>query len=520
MARLPTEAPARLQPTPGNALRGSSVLGLVELASLASGFLLQLVVARVLSAPDYGRFAVLSMVELGLLVPLVGGVPQALRHLVSLNPGNLPEAVRWVVRVQLPLSIGVALLLATGATPIGRLMRDPAISASLRLLSFAVLIRCGFLEPSLLLFNGVQRHTTQAVLGVSYHLLRIACVAYAVRLADDLPGAILGLILATMLAATLSVALVWRLRRATPDAADGDFAAQARAWIGLAPAYELFSFLPVASNLWLVKILVSDQRLVGAYAACFMLARASSALSRAAVGGTFAPLAIAFSRVHTASARAIVAGATRAILLLLIPACAFAMTRGEVLVRLLYGSKYDGSESFAGVLFAGACGTVLQTFYGGVLGAAGALRSRLSVATFLGIASVLTSAELVRLAGTNGAAWAWLLTGAGGAMAMYRLVRALVGPFLPWASLLRASVAALSMIAFGSCVRLNVASELLVGALSYGGSLFLLGEWTVDDRRPLLSLFRSFLPSRRRGRGDGTKDEAIRSNDGNPGGKE
>lgn len=457
--------------------RRFGVLGLVETASLSCGLLMQIAVARGLNPADYGRFAALSVIELGLLILVAGGIPQALHHLVSRNLDNLPEALRWVVRVQLPLSTGVALILSTGAPLIGQLVGDRDAETPLRILSLAVFLRCGVLEPCSLLLNGAQCYVSQAVIATTYHLLRLICVVILVALTGDLRGAVAGLAVAAMLAAAPAALFVRSLGKRAADVPDASFGSLVRAWAGLCPGYELLAFLLAASNLWVVKVFVPDPALAGLYAACFMVTRASSALSRAVSGSTIAPLTFAFSRGRTESPRRIIAGSMRAFSLLLTPSAACALVCGEDVVRFLYGPGYAGSGLLVGMLFLGSCGFVVLSFCGGVLGAAGRLRPRLHTVIVLGLVSLPASIALVRFAGLAGAAWALLVTGGAGATMMCWLVRSLVGPFMPWPSVLRASVASLPLVAVGTWGELATFSTLFIGALGYGGMLVLLGEW-------------------------------------------
>ena len=483
----------RLPPTCTRTFRGISLLGLVEGFGLAAGLVMQLLVARALSPADYGRFAVLSVIELVVLILMSSGLPQALRYLVGRNPSNFPEAVRWIVRMQLPLSFGMAATLSLGATVLGRLLGDRTIVSSLSILAIAVSIRCGLLEPSLLLLNGAHRCAAQAFVGATYHVLRVACVAAFLSLTKDLSGTITGLAVAALLTSALAALLVWGLRQQSADVPDIDFAVWVRKWVKLAFGYELLSFLLVASNLWVVKALVSDPTVVGLYAACFMTARASSALSRAAVDGTFAPLTAAFAHGRIESARVLVAGVTRAIVLLLIPTLAFILPRGEAFIRLLYGPKYAGSGTLFGVLFAGACGAAVLSFFGGVLGTAGALRARLHAVITLNFAGIVSSVAFVHLAGPVGAAWALLLTGVAGTAITALLVRSRVGSFLPWSSIVRALAATTPMIAFSFWGKLGIGSALALGLPSYGCILILLQEWTEGERRSLFQRLRAAL---------------------------
>ena len=437
VAQALIDDPGRSLRTCGGPRHGIGASVLVEAAGLVSGLLVQMTAARGLSTTDYGRFAVLSVVELVALVLLGGGIPQALRHLVSRNPDNLLEAVRWLVQVQLPLSVGVALALASGMVPLGHLLSDHDIVPLLPILGFAVLIRCGLLEPSLQLLNGARHYVKQTLVGITYHVLRVASIAWFVGSSNNLPLTLISLAMAASLSAALAVAFVWKLCRRTNDVADADFATRARTWVQLSPGYEVLMFLLISSNLWVVKAQVADPAIVGMYAACFMLARSTTALGRVAIDGTFPTLTTAFSEGRADLMRATVFATTFALAMLLIPAGALTLVCGEAIIRLLFGARYNGSGRLLGLLFIGTASSSIMLFFGGVLGASGVLRGRLLVATAVSLVGVATTVALTRFAGPTGAACSLMLTGTIGASLMALLVRSVVGPFILWPSSVR-----------------------------------------------------------------------------------
>ena len=430
---------------PKHVLHGSYVLGLAEVVGLAAGFLLHVVVARSLDPADYGRFALLIVTEVGLLTVATGGVPHALRRLVGADIGNLDEACRWAMMAQFPLGVGLGLILFLGAGPIGALLGDAGLVVPLRLLALDVAIRCGLMESHLALLNGARCYLEQGCVVAIFFLARLACVTLLVALSGSLAWAVLGIIVASTTATVLSASFIRGLRGRVSCEPGANLAAEVMAWVGLGPGYEALFALVIPANLWLVKAGVPDPTLAGWYAAGLVTAQAMSALGRALVGGTYAPLARAFADQDPAGARRSVSLAAGVMAGLFLPTCAFAAVRGEGVLGLLYGLHYRGSAHLLGILFAGASGLVALSFYGAVLGAAGLLGTRLRLVGCLAPGSILVTLVLIGLAGPAGAAWALLLTGISGAVASAWLVARAVGPCIPWRALFRASLAATVM---------------------------------------------------------------------------
>ncbi|MCA9123934.1 MAG: hypothetical protein H6822_20540 [Planctomycetaceae bacterium] len=463
-----------------------------QFLALASGLLLQVVVARNLMPADYGRFVIANTVLLTLTLGLVSAVPKALARLISVSECPMWYAWRKVLTYQLPVSgtVAVSLIFTSGLT--SSLFSDHLLKLPLSLIALELVLRAGLLEPAWCLLNGAHFHRTQASLMLLHSLLRVVCVSVFL-----LGGASLsGCILACGAASFLSVAIVIPVITITSQnntalAVTGGEAANATEllkWIRWAPLAEILNYFIVASNLWLLKSVVRNSTEIGVYSACFMLAQPVMPLGIAVSRGTFATFAsmMASDRVEDAS------GLLRVVLRCTFIASSIAVSAslvlGSSLVSLLFGSDYAQVGYLQGMLITGTLGITIVWILGDVLNAAGQLHARLTVMIGLAGFAIAIGIALISTLGTFGGASALLLTGALGAIVMCLVVATKIPNCVPVWTVFR-SIASVGISCF-TCAGL-LGTNHFVGIL-FGTSvvvavnllcLLILREWSVRELR-------------------------------------
>jgi len=465
-------------------LRRVGLFGLAQAAALAAGLALQVVVARALGAGDYGRFIVAHSVSLAALGLLMSAVPNALRRLVSVNRGNLQRAWRAVWLVQLPIAIAFAAALAGLAPLLAGAMRDVLLVPALVVVAAELAIKAGVLEPGWHLLNGLGRHALQAGLMTGHSLLRVTCVVCLLGVSVGLVESLAGLLVSATVSAAVVVPIVRRLAKSTPGRPDGGFARELLRWARLAPGVDALNYLLVAANLWVLKAMTVDASLVGAYAACSMLAQAilpfSLVLSRAA----FAPFARAVSEGGTADAARLLCQASRLAILGAGWGAAVSVGCGDAVVSLMYGSGFAAPGTLLALLVSGMAGTAWLWFLCEMLGAAGRLKARLRLMAAVFAASVAATLVLTRAFGPWGCAWTLAIAGWLGALAASVCLGAAAGAFVPWRSLFRAAVASAALVAVARLGQPagpgpTVLAGILGVSVGYLAMLALLQEWNL-----------------------------------------
>ncbi len=378
-----------------------------QAVSLAAGLLLHATAARFLTVADYGRLAVTHSVLLVMLVALNHGIPNALRRAVSLEPALLSAAWRRLLTLHLPLAVGAAVLVAAGAPWAASLFGDPLLTAPLRVIAADVTLRAGVVEPRWLLLNGAGRNRLQAALMATHSLCRCAAVAGVLALGYGLIGAVVGMVLASVLNVLLVVGVL--PIRGTAGAEPAFAVTDLLRWLQLAPAANLINHVAVAGNLWLAKALTSDAGAVGVYAACYMLASTLLPTSAILSATCFRQVAGLVQSEPAAVAKILRTVLGGACLLTFLAIIGISLCGGPLL-RFVFGDAFAGATRLLLLIWLGMTGTALTWFFCEMLAAAQALAVRLRAAIWTGIGSAVATIVMLQLGGLPGAA-AGLLVG-------------------------------------------------------------------------------------------------------------
>jgi O-antigen/teichoic acid export membrane protein len=240
---------------------------------------------------------------------------------------------------------------------------------------------------------------------------------------------------------------------------------------------------------------------VGTYAACYVLTQAILPLSLVLSRGCFAPFAQALSNGRRDQASRLLSQGTRLAVLVSAWGAALAFLYGDAIVRLVYGSRFVVPGALLGLLSLGMFGMAMLWFFCEMLAAAGRLKIRLRLMAGVSVISLAATLLMVRTWGPWGAAWALVIGGSSGILAA-GVLRRLIGAFIPWSTLLRATVAATAII-FGGRLGQSafqgpaVPLGMLAASLGYLALLVMLHEWRFAKPqfagRPLRSPPRSAL---------------------------
>ncbi len=466
--------------------------------SLCAGLGLQVLVARRLTTDDFGRFAIAGTVVLALTLGLVSAIPKALARVVSIDRSLLPIAWRRVWMIQMPVSLLVAMTLATVSIGGLRYWSDDLLGIALAVVALELVFRAGVLEPGWGLLNGVRRYRTQAGLMLLHSVLRVVFVGIAIVWGAGLNGCLLALAGNAVLSTLILVAVVGALCHESRGVGTGvderasksSLLSQAELvrWVRWAPAAEVLNYVVVASNLWLVKVFLDDASGVGVYAACFSLAAAVMPFGIAVSRGTFASFAAMINDKNTDQASILLQQVLRGMFIVGSCGVCTAFVLGTSIVAALFGIPYRPDGHLLGMLVTGTYGIALVWMLGDVFNAAGALRTRLAVMIGLTAFSIGSVATLAPIGGSMGAALALMLTGIVGTAAMLAAVVRFLPGCIPAMTFARCSVAGAIAFLIGRSVAVP---ETLVGVV--GGAmalcvvqlscLLLLREWSFGELR-------------------------------------
>jgi stage V sporulation protein B len=156
-----------------NAGRGGiAVLG-AKIFFVLSGLVQQTLLPHVIGLAGYGALSrILALANIPNNV-VVTGSTQGVSRAVARAPGNESEAFRATMRVHVPLAIVIAALFAAGAPLFARFEGATYITTPLAVSSI-VLLMYGLYAPVIGLLNGRAQFARQAMLDVTFAVLRTA----------------------------------------------------------------------------------------------------------------------------------------------------------------------------------------------------------------------------------------------------------------------------------------------------------------------------------------------------------
>lgn len=459
------------------------VFALAQATALAAGFFMQVLVARTLSVPDYGRFVMLHSASLGAIMLLTSAIPPALKYSVSVTPTAARTAWRIVWRGQLPVALASSVVLAVLAPCLCHAVGDPRLLPALWIATAEVAAKAGIVEPCWHLLNGAGWHRWQAALMTGHSLLRALCVACAVAVDPRLEAAASGLLLSAVLSLAVAMAAIARLLSGSPSTPDGPahlaMHGHVRRWIRFAPLADAVTYGLAAWNVWWLRAITAEEAVVGRYAACYVLAQAIVPLGLALSRAYFAPFAQAIAGSRTEQAAELLCRAVRVSAVAAGLGIGVAFLRGDMLLSAVYGSRFAGSGPLLGLLSLGMAGMAAHLFVSEMMGAAGLVGTRLLVAVGVAAVSIPATVLLTWAMGAHGAAWGLVVAGAaamsGSAIAVARHVR----PRLPAPTLARVGFAVAALVLMDSSPAVARSGPIVVPgfALVYGAVLAILGEW-------------------------------------------
>lgn len=413
----------------GSRARGAAQQTAAQLVVALSGYLTAVILARALGPAAFGAYGIVYSVLLS--VEIVGrlGLPQAVTKLVAerdISARAATEATGTTLAAIGYLALFVAFV---AASPwMGEVLNVPDGARLFRIAALDIPFYGLFLVAHAVLTG---RGNYAAAAGIT--------VVYAAAKA-------LGILAMTVIGITIEVALYVNAAGSAVGLVAALAATGARTWLptlgSARPILRLavpVSMRGVASQilgnvgLWAIGIAAAlmPPDAAGLYAAAGSVARLPVILALAMTGITTAGVAAACARGDREGARAVLAGASRGLLVLLLPASLFVAVDAPALMTLFFAGSYaEGGPLLAIlVLGRGLAFSYLLVLTSALIGASQARAA--AVASWGGVIFATAAAvALIPWLGATGAAWATTLGCAAAAWTAGVLCHRHIGPFL------------------------------------------------------------------------------------------
>jgi O-antigen/teichoic acid export membrane protein len=479
-------------------LGGTTRVFLAEAFMLPAGLVIAMFLTRKFGPQGYGLFTLAAAIITAIEVIISSLFRRTTVKFVSDTTDWRPVG-DVVMRLHLMVSASAALLLFLFADVIGTALNEPILAAYLRLFALDIpLFSLAGAQRYVLI--GLGGYSQRAIISAIQGVTRLVLILLLVELGLSVPGAILGIIGASLAAMMMGHYYV----RLSPFRRS-DFAA--RLLFGYAAWLFLYSISMIIYNkmdLFMLKILGGTADLAGIYGAAQNLAHIPHIF-----GLSFTPLLLAtLGRMLRAEdypgARELGRNAMRA-LICLFPFAGMTAGAAQEIVVLIFGRPFISAASILAILIFAALFTMIISVGTAILTAAGKPRWTFALTGPLIPLALLGHLLLIPRLGSVGAALTttlFAIFGAGATLlAVYRIWR--IVP--PVSTLLRSmliSGIAFSMAAFWPTPGFLLILKIILIVIAIPLKFLLLGEFKageIDLARSIFSRQPGIEQSRRTG---------------------
>jgi O-antigen/teichoic acid export membrane protein len=466
---------------------GATYLLGAQAVFFCSGYAMHIVLGRYLGPVEYGLFGVTLYAATMIRTFVASGIPMSVARYVSSAPEQAEAIYQAGFKIQFFLTVVISAAFYLFAVPLADWLGDERLSVYFRIIApMPLFFGIFFLIQQY--YNGMRRFRKQAELLTFSYLVRVLLVIALAVIGYRAVGAVLGLTIASAVAALYSVGT----RSAGSPGELFPYSALIRFSIPVVGAAVVQSLL-TDMDIMFVKRIVAGNEAAGYYTSAKALAQVLPFGFYALSGAIYPAVSRAHAAGELAQFRRYVTQANRLLLLVVLPiAILVAWNAGEILL-LVYGRRY--AEGAAALRW------LILSF--GMLSFFIIHKTILTGAGFPMVSGVLTVCLLpaylilqvvfTRRFGLAGAALSSALTFSGGVLlSVFMLYRKFQTGFL-LTSTLRIFFAAAAMLAVHFLVGgvpVPFSIRLLAALLAYLSALRISGELKLREFKEFLSAFR------------------------------
>ncbi len=427
--------------------RGAVLLSAVQLLFLATAYVIQVFLARILGPTDYGSYGtVLSVLSVGLLV-VSSGIPYAISKRVSENI----SAARSIRNKGLQLETALILVCCAAyiaiSSALGQVFNDESL---VLLFQVAVLTLPTYGIYSVISFylNGRQEFGKQTAAQTAYYIARVALIIGFVISGFHLVGALIGNALAPIVGLLAAYMLIEREEEipVEEESLDNSYDLVRSLLAFAVPATAFVVFLTLLSNIdiWAVKALIPlNPETAGYYNAAYQFARIPLYVGQALVIVLFPALSKMISSGDKQNVQRYVdmglryMGVMASIVFLLVGAFS------TELIDFMYGQAYSPSTPILVILVAALSVQAMLGLCLSILSSGDYPQTATFLCVILVTIQILLLFLLVPSLGMTGAALSTLAISVVGFLMALTVIRKKISSSLPIKSLLAIGVPAL-----------------------------------------------------------------------------
>lgn len=447
---------------------------------ILSGFVFHVGLGRLLGPVNYGILGViLSLVTINFLL-LTNGTRQAIAKFTADSPERAGDIQIAGMKLQLMLAGILVCIFVFLAEPIAHLLNDKSLTNYIRVSSIIIpFIGIAFCCRGV--FEGIKQIPLASNIGMAYSILRVTCVFLLVWLGYEVYGALVGMIVAAVLFALISLYFTKDLQK------KAFFSPVKLLNFGIpvlvtSIAISLIMHIDILS----VKSIMQDNAQAGYYTAASSTAKMIYSGSQAYSFILLPYIAQAIKNNDLSQARQYITKALRYMLMLLVPFSFLISATAKEVVVLCYGYSYAPAAFALSILVGGMALLTLFLSLSTMIQAFGRPLIPMYIISALVPVDIALNSVLVHSYGLQGAAIATSVTCGIGLVLAGVVVLRLSQVLIPPASVIR--------IVMTACVMYFVMQQITVSGLwlppvyiaafaCYLGLLFITGEISKDDMK-------------------------------------
>ena len=314
-------------------MQGSFYLLLAQVVFVATGYLIQIGLGRMLGPAMYGVYGVIIALITLINIIFITGIQQSISKFAAENKNKAEIIKHKSVMIQLLLGLLVSAIYFLAAPYIAFLLNDASLTP---LIQLSALIIPGYAVYSVFIgfMNGTREYGKQAKATIVYNIAKVSFIFLLVLIGFSVSGAIIGFAMAPILG--LIAGLVLAGWKKTGE----KFSAKKLLWFSI-PVI-VFS---VAINFTLdiallsVKSLLTASEQAGYYNAAYQISKMLMFFSGALAGVLFPAISHASYNKLAEKTKQHILEATRYALIFLVPSAFLLSALSKQVISLLYGKR-------------------------------------------------------------------------------------------------------------------------------------------------------------------------------------
>ncbi|HWQ95900.1 MAG TPA: flippase [Candidatus Methylomirabilis sp.] len=339
-----------------NIMQGTLYLTTSQTAFVASGYLINVGLGRLLGPDDYGLYTVVISLMTMVNLILTTGIPQAVSKYVAHGTGSSTMIRDTALKMQLVLSIAIFLIYFLLAEKIALLLNDSTLTPFIRASAFIV---PGYAIYSMLIgyLNGLLEYGKQAIITIYYSLIKVVFILALVIAGYSVMGAIVGFVFAPIAALLFGAYFMWNggITLATSNDSSIKSSISVKKILDFSIPIMFFSVvtnLIIGIDLFFVKAYLTNYE-TGIYSAASMISKVPFFLIGGLFGALFPAISNASANNNIERTRKYILNSIRHSLVAIVPAVIIISAFSETLITLVYSSKYASGAGVLSVLIFG-----------------------------------------------------------------------------------------------------------------------------------------------------------------------